>query len=354
MSAKITSLLLKDVRCFAGEHRVELARVTILVGENSTGKSTFLGCLNGLAILASLAELSDRTNYFDETPFYMGSYENLVRSGCPSFGVGIGLEDDRIRRLEIEFATGNDGAPRESALELELSNIPPHPGGRLRITRETSGNKAERWRFDGPGFEFELDQSEVSYSQFTTWLSQAVRRNELPFGGDVTQFRKRMGSSTGQELATFGKFINFFRHQFRASKTPLKVNSIDPNSFRRKRSYRYDPLRVSGGSKHLELINDVGRKLGLFNRIDVRECGPNHYEVLADISGVMRNLVDVGYGVTSVLPFIQVLGGSSHSHAFPTSATRSPYPPIRPGTARPHDGREQACICRRNPQRSRI
>ena len=308
MSARITSLSLKDVRCFAGEHHAELSKATLLIGENSTGKSTFLGCLNGLVHLAGLVELTDQTNYFDQEPFCMGSFENLARSGCPSFRVGIGMEDDRFRRLEIEFAPGHDDALRERTLEVKLAGSRSDVGSRLRIARRTPVGKAERWRFDGPGFEFELDQSEASYAQFTTWLSRYVRRNVLPFSGDVTQFRKRMGHTTDQELAAFGRFINFFRHEFRAPERPCAIYANDPNGpFARRRSYADDPLRILDGGMHLEAISNAGRDLGLFNRIDVREREPDQYEVLVDVSGVMRNLVDVGYGVTSVLPLIKAI-----------------------------------------------
>ena len=311
MNTRITSLLLKDVRCFAGAQRAELSKATLLVGENSTGKSTFLGCLNGIVHLTGLVELTDQTNYFDQEPFQMGSFENLVRSGSSSFRVGIGMEDTCFRQLEIEFEPGRGDALQERVLELKLADTPPRGGARLRIERDTPEGKEERWRFSGPGFEFTLDQSVVSYRQFTSWLSQNVRRNILPFDSDVTQFKKRMGRTTDRELAMFGKFINFFRHQFRAPETALAVRAIDPNGLERSRSYPKDPLGVLGGGAHPGAINNSGRELGLFNRVDVRERGPHQYEILADVSGVMRNLVDVGYGITSVLPLIKSLVDTS-------------------------------------------
>ena len=311
MNTRITSLSLKDVRCFAGAQRAELSKATLLVGENSTGKSTFLGCLNGIVHLAGLVELTDQTNYFDQEPFQMGSFENLVRSGSSSFRVGIGMEDDRFRQLEIEFEPGRGDALQERVLELKLADTPPRGGARLRIERDTPEGREERWRFSGPEFEFTLDQSVVSYRQFTSWLSQYVRRNVLPFDGDVTQFKKRMGRTTDRELAMFGKFINFFRHQFRAPETALAVRAIDPNGLERSRSYPKDPLGILDEGAHPEAINNSGHELGLFNRVDVRERGPHQYEILADVSGVMRNLVDVGYGITSVLPLIKSLVDTS-------------------------------------------
>ena len=42
-------LILQDVRCFQDEQRGRLRPITLLVGENSTGKTTFLGLLPGVA-----------------------------------------------------------------------------------------------------------------------------------------------------------------------------------------------------------------------------------------------------------------------------------------------------------------
>ena len=105
----------------------------------------------------------------------------------------------------------------------------------------------------------------------------------------------------------FGRFINFFRHRFRPPKVPLSIKPIDPRGWERRRYYTFDPLGVADGGTDLNAINNAGRDLGLFSRIDVREHAPRRYEVLVDVSGVMRNLADVGYGVTSLIPVIKAL-----------------------------------------------
>ena len=308
MSATVTSLSLKDVRCFAAEQRVELSRVTLLVGENSAGKSTFLGCLNGLVRLSGLVELDDGVNCFDQTPFFMGAFENLVRSGNSSFRIGVGLDGDHFRRFDIEFVADHGGRLRERTLELALGNGAPDVRTVLKITREASTGRDDRWCFDGPGFDFRLHQSDVSYTQFSTWLSRSVRYGLLPFGGEMTQYRKRMGGAVpDRELAAFVRFINFFRHRFRPPETPLVILPIDPRGWERKRCYTFDPLGVNDGHIDIDALNDLGRALGLFSRVDVRERAAQQYEVLVDVSGTMRNLADVGYGVTSLLPFVRSL-----------------------------------------------
>ena len=316
MSTALTDLSLTDVRCFAGEQHAQLSKMTLLVGENSVGKTTFLGCLQALGRLAGLDGLSDRINWFDRAPFFMGSFDTFARSGSTSFRVGVGLAGGPFDQFAIQFADGAGACPREMALELQLSDRRSGRRPTLSIVREESGSSTERWRFDGPGFRFRLNQSDVSDVQFTTWLSRAIRYGQLPFDGDVTKFRKRMSPTTNEDLAAFGKFVNFFRHDFRAPETPLRINPIPPHGLDPQRVYTSNPFERSGGDLNLDAVNEVGRELGLFSGIEVRHVGTNAFEVLVDVSGSRHNLMDVGYGVASVLTFTAAIASATAKHLF--------------------------------------
>ena len=289
MNTALSSVSLTDVRCFAGEQRADLSKMTLLVGENSVGKTTFLGCLNALGRLAGLDDLEDHTSGFNQAPFSMGSFDTLARSGSSSFRVAIGLNGGPFRQFAIEFAEGADTSLKEITLELQLSDSPPETGPTLTIVREAPESHSERWRFDGPAFQFRLGQSDVSYVQFTTWLSRSIRYGQLPFAGDLTHFRKRVGHTTNQDLAAFGRFVNFFRHHFRAPAMPLQITPLLPHGLKPQRSYSFNPLGGPSDQLNLEAINDIGRRLSLFNRIDVRQFGHDEFEILVDISGSLRN-----------------------------------------------------------------
>ena len=96
-------LLLEDVRCFHGEQRGSLRPITLLVGENSTGKTTFLGCYGVLQQVFSAADIDDRLD-FNEEPFSMGSFRDLVRARrgpggrIDAFKLGLTLEPSRGSR----------------------------------------------------------------------------------------------------------------------------------------------------------------------------------------------------------------------------------------------------------------
>lgn len=57
--SNIAQISMRDIRCFADTQSVDMGKVTLLVGENSSGKSTFLGCYNAFSRLASFSKLDD-------------------------------------------------------------------------------------------------------------------------------------------------------------------------------------------------------------------------------------------------------------------------------------------------------
>ena len=99
----IEEFVLHDVRCFQGEQRAKLGPITLLVGENSTGKTTFLGCYSVLHRLISRAAMSGDPMDFNQEPFSMGSFREIARSGR-----------GRTGRIE-QFKLGCSIAPMPSA-----------------------------------------------------------------------------------------------------------------------------------------------------------------------------------------------------------------------------------------------
>jgi len=292
---------LTDVRTFAGKQQTQLSRVNLLIGENSVGKTTFLGCVNGLARLASLDGLDDRINTFAQAPFDMVSFDTIGRSGCNSFAVELEFDGGPWHQFAVEFGNGPGTSLTELRLGLRLAPLTNESGVVLQIDRENEDG-AERWAFNGPGFDFRLNQAEVSDQQFTTWLARSIRYGILPFGGDIGLYRKRV-DATDSDLVEYGKFVNFFRHRFRAPTAPLNVQAIEPRGLPLSRSYATNPLHDPDQALDLAALSDAGRELGLFNRIEIRETG-ERFEILVDVSGSLHNICDVGYGVSSLLPFL--------------------------------------------------
>ena len=92
-----SEFMLTDVRCFAGEQRARLRPITLLVGENSTGKTTFLGCYSVLHRLFEWPRFPGSELDFNREPFSMGSFRDIVRAKRTSRDsvqkFGLGLDD---------------------------------------------------------------------------------------------------------------------------------------------------------------------------------------------------------------------------------------------------------------------
>ncbi len=329
MSA-ITSLALTDVRCFAGTQRAGLPRIALVVGENSAGKSTFLGCLRGMAKLASLEDLDDE-NHFDQPPFKMGPFRTIARSGAATFTLEATFEGHRYERVRVVYDEGPDGEPRERELSF-VPNTKGRDASAFGITRldPSAGARREMWRVAGPGFDFDFEQSSVSYRQFSTWLSRSVRRGNLPHDGESILRRKRTGNPTPEADRAFARFVNFFRQGdlFPAPEQRLLIAANDPVGWQRERWFATNPFGRAMDGPTLDGIRELGSDLQLFTDFELRR-EPSGYEVLVNASGDPRNLVDVGFGIQSALPMLHALASAPREA---TLLLQQPEAHLHPGT----------------------
>lgn len=67
---------LKNFRCFGEEQSARLARLTLLVGDNSTGKTSFMAMIQALWDVAYMYRIPD----FKQSPYDLGSFEEIIHS----------------------------------------------------------------------------------------------------------------------------------------------------------------------------------------------------------------------------------------------------------------------------------
>ena len=88
--AAMNEIWLRDFRCFHEEQTARLAPLTLLVGENSTGKTSFLAMIRALAHFAYGSRIPD----FKEPPYDLGSFDEIAHhrkakgSRAESFSAG--------------------------------------------------------------------------------------------------------------------------------------------------------------------------------------------------------------------------------------------------------------------------
>src|SRR5579872_7307568 len=107
-------LTFEGIRCFVTKQEAVLRPLTLLVGENSSGKSTFLAlCRIACEFSAPKTSIS-----FNVPPFLLGAYDQIAssRNGrggqAKSFSIGVEVDSDAEGRSSVEAVfVPRDGQP---------------------------------------------------------------------------------------------------------------------------------------------------------------------------------------------------------------------------------------------------
>lgn len=311
-----TELLVDDVRCFRGVQRARLRPITLLVGENSTGKTTLLACYSALHRMLE-APFGAPPLDFGFEPFSMGSFRNIVRHRRGSAG--------SIREFRIGFRM--PGAA--DAIERPYQVIATF---REKGSQPTS--ISWRYEFDSDGFlEFRPSATDG------TVLAIDGHRTEigLPFALATLPF---LIADTDRALEKHYPDIRPITEYVRRLTIPsgrrrgAVLTSLSPSRplvpfapLRAKPRRTYDPVRETATpeGEHIPMLmmrldqsaawtqlrSDLvafGRASGLFSDIRVKRHGkqisdPFQLQVKAH-SGSHVNLMYVGYGVGQSLPIL--------------------------------------------------
>ncbi len=323
-------LLLCDVRCFQGMQRGRLRPITLLVGENSTGKTTFLGCYSVLHQAFSRPDIESLLD-FNERPFAMGSFRDIVRSRrgphgrIEDFKIGLAVEPTPSRgipphRLLATFRE-EGSQPVTSSLRFEFGSE-----SFLDLRRSPEGTIVRI-----PDREVPIDSrfSEVLFLldfAVTLPIHERLRpRENMQQLRPVVDYLRSLSSdrrtrSRGRRPPGDGRGGFWPPHLL----SPIPVAPL-----RSKPERTYNPIReaASPEGKHVPMLmmrlnrTDVshwdslhdelvtfGREAGLFSDIRVKRHGKqmsDPFQLQVKVrTGPHANIVDVGYGVSQSLPIL--------------------------------------------------
>ena len=334
------ALLLREVRCFRGSHRARLRPLTLLVGENSTGKTTLLGCYAALHGLLADRTASHRAD-FQQEPFSMGSFRDLVRSrrgregALREFAVGFRVPEqgDEAPAYEVVATfTERGAAPAPVSVRYEFGSRGFLEFRRVADDRTTvaiEGHTAEvDFPFDLPGLVFLVSPFHL-------------RGSMVPGLAPVREFVGTLDRTEGVPGRRAGGFL-----------LPALGPLVPVAPLRTRPRRTYDPAREtataegaevpmllrrldhSDGERWKSLRGDLvafGEASGLFSDIRVKRHGrqisdPFQLQVRAH-SGYRANLKDVGYGVSQSLPILVGLLGPAWDRA-PTRRADDRHSPV--------------------------
>lgn len=334
MALEQTEFILENVRCFEGEQRATLRPITLLVGENSTGKSTFLGCFRVVDQLfhPSLRVGGSLPVNFNEEPFLMGSFRDIVRSRrgrdgrISKFMLGLGVSppsETGLAPYPIYFTFSEWGSePAITSYRMQFTE-----DLHLEVLREAD----KKVRVTLPGHTEALDLRFGLPEDFAMSLGYLVGDGRYSSGkahdvGRLSRFLSElMGFNCGPGSDISGEELGLVLESIVCREA--RVTSIAPLRSKPKRTY--DPIRESASpegehipmllmrldrtekrqwdSLHDHLV-DFGSKSGLFSDLKVKRHGrqmSDPFQLQVKVrSGSHANIMDVGYGVSQSLPIL--------------------------------------------------
>ena len=327
------TLLLQDVRCFEGEQYGRLRPITLLVGENSTGKTTFLGCYATLHRMFSGRTVFSATPDFNEEPFAMGAFRDIVRSRRgPSgrineFKLGFALEPHRhsYDHLTATF--------REQGSQPTISSL------RFRFGDDSAFLELQRTEDNGTAFESiegTIAKVNVPIDQAAFLLDPIIKDSPDVSSAALSRFppikpviQKLRQRRPGIPRSTF------------ALPRLAELTPVAPLRSKPKRTY--DPVRetTTPESEHIPMLMmrldrteaarchslhkgllRFGRGAGLFSDIKVKRHGKqmsDPFQLQVKVrSGPHANIMDVGYGISQSLPILVdiMANGAASERAF--------------------------------------
>jgi len=294
-------IILENFRCFKNHTEVELKPLTLLVGENSTGKTSFLA---GIQSAASLTYMESKGGPdFNKEPFNLGAYDQIA-----SFAGGKG---GRAKNFIIGFESCilHKKAWKGFRLEATFERKRGQPSISELFIKDLASNIEQTARFDPQAEKIRIIQKKGETKEVIEKTPRSVFHWPYWPAMMVIDF-----------LSSIDKEFNNYSDLF----GPNKTYAIAPVRTKPERTYdpKTDIARPEGNhvpvllrqiyeqkdtwSKVDSSIKEYGTKSGLFKKIAVRSLGgeADPFQIRVKVAGAPNNLIDVGYGVSQVLPLL--------------------------------------------------
>lgn len=298
----ISRLEFEGVRCFSTPQCGTVRPLTLLVGENSAGKSTFLALFNAAAKFGGFPW--GPRSLFNDPPFLLGAFEQIATNSggknIKSFSLGYVLgERQNLQRplgsMRV-FFRASKGQPVAHQVLLSIGTVS------IGLKNASSGVKVA----------IQAAQRSDSYTapSFLTTQDWEVVLSRL------TNFHD--GILTAPELTALRKFLDGNRMREVYALAPVRTTpqrTYDPVGDTPSPEGAHVPMFLAELSREASLrwqsirrdLASFGSASGLFENIDIVRKGSNEgdpFQIAIGTGGPSVNLVDVGYGVSQVLPIL--------------------------------------------------
>jgi energy-coupling factor transporter ATP-binding protein EcfA2 len=315
-----TEIIIENVRVFSGQHRIPLKPLTIVTGENSSGKSS---------LIAMISAMYDYESYplqprFNAPPFNLGGYDTIAtvledtQEPAEYFSIGFSKDrGERGARISV-VATYNEklGNPDFRKLTIDYDDV------RYQIEAFDSEDNVFEGHITvqkgdaeiGSDFKFPRIFGDARRIRLEEIAYHIIRDNEevIRAKRDDSEYRWMF-----ERIYDLGYFA-----------VPGRALSIAPIRTKPERIYGHAEAEYRPAGDHIPFtlsrlfsqgsaweekravisaLNTFGEESGMFEGFNVQKLGKHAsdpFQLTVTIDGKDRNLVDVGYGVSQALPIV--------------------------------------------------
>ena len=329
-----SELRLENFRCFCNEQRGLLRPITLLVGENSTGKSSFMASYIVMDQCFKKPNIEDEPD-FNLEPFALGSFEDIAYSS------GRSNENSSEFKIGLSFGNGKKNSIYKINVTFKRNYVSPHinkivhkfeSGKYIEFERTSGGTKIN---IPGQSAGFNLSLSSVH--SFVNFVAKSVLESSSKPQSDsiIVSAASYLAGDSEELLDEIIQILNYLPQV--SHKSMYNVFSLMPKLWevvaiapiRSKPKRTYDPISESPNPEgdHIPMILmrlskknkphweefrkrliEFGVSAELFSDIKVRDYedgGSSPFQVQFKVrSGKFINMMDVGYGVSQCLPMV--------------------------------------------------
>jgi len=354
----------KNFRCFKDTGFLKLKKITLLVGENSSGKTSFLASLNHISGLINEKEID-----LNSAPFELGTFQDIYcsfarKQSAKKFEYNLKLADHEFRwvfeddrsdskissyqvlneehNISLQFELNSGAIFLEAVLSGEEQEFFEKRGARLLTNKDAKDKSLKRLKFSHNNYGFR--GYDINYN-----LRRMIRRFELdlferPMGilGGLFEIgrssphminedekEKQLITELSKRLKSL-EYRPWFFSILKSSENPIiNFSAMAPlrNKPSRVYSFAQSRGRLTSDGEHVpdklmrhsvtaesprvgleRTLQKFGKESGLFKKITIKRLdGKSNYPfsiMVETANGKTSNIVDVGYGVSQLLPVI--------------------------------------------------
>ena len=323
------SITLENFRCFREKQTARLAPLTLLVGENSTGKTSFLALVRAVWNLAYRSRVPD----FKQDPYDLGSFDEIAHHR--------GARGGRADEFRAGFTGMSKRVPSTTfSFTFEKRGTAPVPA-RRRIVRGNTwtdetfaepyvlrvGTMDRSWKMRvHDDMQIRHPYFDDEHLELPLFFLFQDSKGDHSSGLDFvpTDGSPPLSSDDLKKIRDLAVPMYFAEPPFASAPVRSKPHrTYDPSRPTPDPEGDYVPMYLADAfsrnrtawSALKKGLEDFGQAAGLFDEISIRRFGKSGSEPFQvqvrrfdnRLKGPQRNLIDVGYGVSQVLPVITEL-----------------------------------------------